>query len=530
MGLLTARLNRRVREWLDGTRSVAGNPFPMGLREWKDLDLATRLDELSKLGEQTAGVGADLVGFVDDPAYPITATNLGGAVRELRQLLEGVSGGPIDASIVNFDNSPTDYASTNVQGALEETNDLIVELEDAVDAAQASADTAFTTASNASTAASTAQSTATTAASNLSTLISDLASTLLNKGAQMIGIHDTGGIITATTVEAALAEIQARVTTLISDLASTALSKGAALIGINDVGNIITATTVEAALQEIQARITTYIASLAATTNGNGASRIGIEDSGGIITATTAEGAFAEIQARVTAYIASLAATTNANGASRIGIEDSGTIITATTVEGALAEIQARITTLIADLVSVAASKGATLIGLRDVAGYYAAVTVEAAFAEIRAEVFYQTAKVYPEGVGSTMYAGNRQDDFFNPPWDNAVLHSVRATPINGLTTSSGGTLKMLIDKIPWDGTATPVVLLASGTDYNMTAGNGFVNKTTKVMDASSVLAAAAATRTIPLGTVVRIGINSDQRSDLSGGTGWLITCGWIRA
>jgi len=36
----------------------------------------------------------------------------------------------------------------------------------------------------------------------------------------------------------------------LGDLASTALGKGAALIGIHDVGGIITATTVEAALQE----------------------------------------------------------------------------------------------------------------------------------------------------------------------------------------------------------------------------------------------------------------------------------------
>lgn len=43
------------------------------------------------------------------------------------------------------------------------------------------------------------------------TLTTDLASTSLNKGASLIGVHDTGGIITATTVEAALAELETEI-------------------------------------------------------------------------------------------------------------------------------------------------------------------------------------------------------------------------------------------------------------------------------------------------------------------------------
>jgi hypothetical protein len=530
MGLLTARLNRRVREWLDGTRSVAGNPFPMGLREWADLDLATRLDELAKLGEQTAGVGGDLVGFIPEDGYAMSSANVGDAIRELRQMVNGVSGGPVDASIVNYDNDDSGLTGENVQTALDELKDLVDTAQAAADAAQTTADDAATAAASATIDASSALNTANTATSNLAQLVLDLASTALNKGAALIGIHDTGAIITATTVEGALAEIQARVTTLISDLASTLVNKGASLIGINDVGGIITATTVEAALQEIQARITTALADFASTALNKGASLIGIQDAGNIITATTVEGAFAEIQARITTLISDLASTATNKGAKLIGIEDAGGIITATTVETALAEIQARITTHIADLIATTTGKGAALIGLIDAAGYYVATTVETALAEIRAEVVYTTPKLYPEGVGSAMYAGNVVYDYFDPPWDGAILHSVRAVPVDGLSTSAGGTLKMRIDKVAWDGSATVSTLLASGSDYNMTAGNSFVNKTPKVMTSASVLASSGSTRTIALGNSVRVGINSDQRSDLSGGLGWLITAGWIRA
>ncbi len=130
------------------------------------------------------------------------------------------------------------------------------------------------------------------------TLEADLASTALGEGASKVGVHDAGGILTATTVEGALAEIQTRVTTWIADLASTALNKGASLIGIHDAGGIITAATVEGALAEIQTRVTTLISDLASTAVSKGASLIGVYDTAANIVATTVEAALAEIFAR----------------------------------------------------------------------------------------------------------------------------------------------------------------------------------------------------------------------------------------
>lgn len=60
------------------------------------------------------------------------------------------------------------------------------------------------------------------------TLTTDLASTALNKGASLIGVHDTGGIITATTVEAALAELETEINVIQGDyLTSTSLGVSA---------------------------------------------------------------------------------------------------------------------------------------------------------------------------------------------------------------------------------------------------------------------------------------------------------------
>jgi hypothetical protein len=226
----------------------------------------------------------------------------------------------------------------------------------------------------------------------------DLALTSASKGASLVGIQDSGNLITATTVEGALAEIQGNVNTNKSDLAATTSGKGAALVGINDAGSLITATTVEAALQEIVTNLNSEVTNrtnadtsirndFASTVAAKGASLIGINDVGGIITATTVEAALQEIQGNVNTYKSDIASTAASKGANLIGIQDAGSLITATTVEGALAEIIGKVNTNKTDLAATTTGKGASLIGIEDAGGKITATTVEGALAEIAGNI-----------------------------------------------------------------------------------------------------------------------------------------------
>jgi hypothetical protein len=85
-----------------------------------------------------------------------------------------------------------------------------------------------------------------------STILADLASTATGKGAALVGIFDTAGRYTATTVEGALIEAAT-----LAELASTALNKGATFIAIRDAGNYTSTTNVEAAIQELYSQIGT---------------------------------------------------------------------------------------------------------------------------------------------------------------------------------------------------------------------------------------------------------------------------------
>lgn len=76
-----------------------------------------------------------------------------------------------------------------------------------------------------------------------------------------------------------------------TNLADTANGQGASLVGVEDSAGNFSGTTVEAVLAEI-------IADYAAVTNGNGASKIGIEDTAGKFTATQVEAALAEIMTK----------------------------------------------------------------------------------------------------------------------------------------------------------------------------------------------------------------------------------------
>jgi hypothetical protein len=71
-------------------------------------------------------------------------------------------------------------------------------------------------------------------------------------------IADTGGLVTATTVEDAIAELATEAaaevaeSVNVADLALTTTPGGASLVGIYDAATLYTATTVEAALAEVR--------------------------------------------------------------------------------------------------------------------------------------------------------------------------------------------------------------------------------------------------------------------------------------
>lgn len=92
----------------------------------------------------------------------------------------------------------------------------------------------------------------------------------------------------------------------LADLAAVTNAHGAALVGVEDTGGYFSATTVEGALQEVRA-------DLAAVTNGNGASMVGIEDVATIYTATTVEAALAEVKVLVDAGMTVLKKTLTAD-------------------------------------------------------------------------------------------------------------------------------------------------------------------------------------------------------------------------
>lgn len=74
-----------------------------------------------------------------------------------------------------------------------------------------------------------------------------LASTTNGEGASLVGVEDSGGLLTATNVETSLAELALAK----SKLALTTTGNGASLIGVEDAGSFLTAANVEAALVEV---------------------------------------------------------------------------------------------------------------------------------------------------------------------------------------------------------------------------------------------------------------------------------------
>lgn len=122
-------------------------------------------------------------------------------------------------------------------------------------------------------------------------------------------------------------------------LASTSNGLGASMVGIEDSGTLITATTVEGALAENRTAIDAIEDNGIASTNGSisTSGNIGADSLDIDVVFSTAGAANRSIEA------SSLASNSNGLGASLVGIEDAGTVFTATTVEGALDELEGRV-------------------------------------------------------------------------------------------------------------------------------------------------------------------------------------------
>lgn len=213
---------------------------------FNETDITTLFEEVglkqtaSDLSSTAHGSGASQVG-IEDASGLFTSTTVEGALHELA-IGGGGGGGDVTlailashaggegASLIGIQDVGGLITATQTEGALAE---IVVK-----------ANTGITNAATAQSTANAAMPTAT------------LASTTLGQGASLVGIHDTAGIITATTAEGAFAEIAANVALrpLTTDLASTLISKGASLIGINDTGGFFTSGQVEAALQELAAK------------------------------------------------------------------------------------------------------------------------------------------------------------------------------------------------------------------------------------------------------------------------------------
>jgi GH24 family phage-related lysozyme (muramidase) len=119
-----------------------------------------------------------------------------------------------------------------------------------------------------------------------------LASTAAAEGASLVGIQDSLGIITATTVEGALAENRVKIDQSEADI--TGLQADVSLNTTNIAQNT-------SDIAQASADLTQYKADLASTAVNKGASKIGIQDAGGNFIATTVEGALAELDDKVDA-------------------------------------------------------------------------------------------------------------------------------------------------------------------------------------------------------------------------------------
>lgn len=176
---LRTRLTDRVRQWLDGSRGASGNPFPVGLQKWRDLDLGSRLDDLASLGESDPGQGGDLVGLDPDGYDDLEGKSLGAAVRYVwSQVLVITGGDGLDASDVPRGVSDVDADLTAVEAAAAAAQSSADAAQSAADDAQGAADDAQTDATSALANAATAQSAANAAQADATSALANAASAL----------------------------------------------------------------------------------------------------------------------------------------------------------------------------------------------------------------------------------------------------------------------------------------------------------------------------------------------------------------
>jgi hypothetical protein len=205
------------------------------------------------------GTGANQVSAVDIPIADtgalITATEVEGALAENRTAIDAIE----------------DNTITSPNGSLS--------LAGTVGGDNQTADVVFST----------------TGEANRSIEAADLASTANGEGASMVGIEDSGALITATNVEGALAENRTAIDAIEDNTITSpngSLSVAGTVGGDNQTVDVVFSTTGEAN-RSIEA------ADLASTANGEGASMVGVEDSAGNFTATNVEGVLTEIDGRL---------------------------------------------------------------------------------------------------------------------------------------------------------------------------------------------------------------------------------------
>jgi hypothetical protein len=240
------------------------------------------------------GTGLTMVGAGDTAKLGIdysTAFNDEKPVRA--QDLASTSNG-FGASIIGIEDSAGNIDATTVEGALAEL------ASEAAGASISSPDGSITVVnSNPQDGTTIATTFSTSGAADRSIEASSLASTSTGEGASMIGIEDSGTLITATTVEGALAENRTAIDAIEDNTITSpnsTINVAGTVGGDNQTVDIDFATTfvIDSAVNKAVSLV-----DLSDTANGKGASIIGVEDSAGYFTATDVEGVLAEIGAAI---------------------------------------------------------------------------------------------------------------------------------------------------------------------------------------------------------------------------------------
>lgn len=257
--------------------------------ELKELQEAAPDGLVTDLAATTSGEGAAMIG-VEDSAATITGATVEAALAELSKRLLGVSASETTIKAI--------AATKRSDGAIviDATNDVAW----VFDAGSAASASAWVLVPDAGTGRWLRNHPS----------LADLSSTANLKGASLVGIEDSAGRITATTVEASFAEIAGRVLgaaaseTAIKAIAAAVRVDGMLIVDLtNDVlwsfdsGSAAGASAwvlVPDAGTGRWLRNQPSLADLIAVTNGKGAALVGIEDTAARYAGATAEAALSE--------------------------------------------------------------------------------------------------------------------------------------------------------------------------------------------------------------------------------------------